>query len=262
MPCSGFKTLMSGPPAYAARTGWPPLLAVLATVVIGALSLFGAVATMAALAPNGLPDRPAEGAAADEEWLVLAGQLVSQGLVVALTLIAAQWIGSSRRSALALAWPAGGVCVILAGLVVVVLVTGAFSIVALVTRPQDVLADLAPLWTIMRSENALLLWIIAAIGAPASEEILFRGFLLSALAQSRLGFVGATLVTNVVWTALHAGYSLTGLVDVFMFGLVASWLLWRTGSLWVPIIAHAVYNGTLLAVLSQYPVPELRALAS
>ena len=84
------------------------------------------------------------------------------------------------------------------------------------------------------------------VGAPLSEELLFRGFLLSALAQSRLGYFGAALLTTLGWTVLHAGYSGLGLIEVFLAGLLFSWLLWRTGNLWVPIACHAFYNGIVL----------------
>ena len=84
----------------------------------------------------------------------------------------------------------------------------------------------------------------------------FRGFLQSALAQTRLGFWGAALITNTAWTALHAGYTLTGLVDVFVAGLLFSWVLWRSGSLWVPIVCHAFYNGLIFAVLWVLPLPD------
>jgi membrane protease YdiL (CAAX protease family) len=78
---------------------------------------------------------------------------------------------------------------------------------------------------------------------------LFRGFLLGALAQTRLGFAGAALISTAAWTALHGGYSPMGLADVFANGLLFCWLLWRTGSLRVVILCHAVYNGAIVLAL-------------
>ena len=91
------------------------------------------------------------------------------------------------------------------------------------------------------------------IGAPISEELLFRGFLLSALARWRAGFWPAAIVANVAWTSFHLGYSAAGLLEAFLGGLFFSWLLWRTGSLWLPIIGHAVTNIVFLAVIAVYP---------
>jgi membrane protease YdiL (CAAX protease family) len=94
------------------------------------------------------------------------------------------------------------------------------------------------------------------IGAPLSEELLFRGFLLSALAQTRLRFWGAAVVSTLAWAVLHAGYSAVGLAEVFAIGLLFSWLLWRTGSLRVPIVCHALYNCLILLALRFVDLPS------
>jgi len=47
----------------------------------------------------------------------------------------------------------------------------------------------------------------------------------------------------------RAGYSIAGLVEVSLIGLLFSWLLWRTGSLRVPIFCHALYNTLIVVVL-------------
>ena len=36
---------------------------------------------------------------------------------------------------------------------------------------------------------------------------------------------------------------------MFLIGLFFSWLLWRTGSLRVPIFCHALYNTLIVVVL-------------
>jgi membrane protease YdiL (CAAX protease family) len=40
-----------------------------------------------------------------------------------------------------------------------------------------------------------------------------------------------------------------------MIGLFFSWLLWRTGSLWVAISCHALYNSLIVVVLRYVPLP-------
>ena len=54
---------------------------------------------------------------------------------------------------------------------------------------------------------------------------MFRGFLFSGLAKSRLGLIGTGVLTAVLWTALHIGYSIFGLLEVLAIGLYFSWLL-------------------------------------
>lgn len=89
--------------------------------------------------------------------------------------------------------------------------------------------------------------ILAVVGAPFSEEILFRGFLLPPLAKTRFGFLGASLFTSLVWAAIH-GYSWQGAAEIFMVGLAFSYLLWRTGSIIPSIILHALFNLAAVAV--------------
>ena len=55
--------------------------------------------------------------------------------------------------------------------------------------PQDMYADLRPFVRLFGDQWVLAL-LVVGLGAPLSEELLFRGFLLSALARSRLGFAG------------------------------------------------------------------------
>ena len=94
--------------------------------------------------------------------------------------------------------------------------------------------------------------IAAVLLAPIWEELTFRGFLLSALAKTRLGFWPAAVISSVLWTALHAGYSWPGLVSVFLAGIGLSWIMRRTGSMKAVILAHAVINAFALAVISTF----------
>jgi hypothetical protein len=82
-----------------------------------------------------------------------------------------------------------------------------------------------------------------------------HGFLLPALAKTGLRFVGAAVLTAAMWTVLHIGYSVAGLLEVFLIGLYLSAALWQTGSLWVPLICHGLYNGLLFVVLPYLPMP-------
>jgi membrane protease YdiL (CAAX protease family) len=82
--------------------------------------------------------------------------------------------------------------------------------------------------------NSNLLWLTAlvlVIAAPLTEEFMYRGFLLSALAKSKLGFWGGVIITDATWTAMHAFYEpRSALPAIFVLGLLVSFLLWRTGS--------------------------------
>jgi membrane protease YdiL (CAAX protease family) len=220
----------------------------LATVAIVGLSLFGA----ALLAPVlGLA-----GAADPRSAVLRLGVLgLGQVLMVALTLFASTLFGGRLREVLALREvPAGwrtyaGALLALAGLQFVLgIVQQSFR--------HDMATDLRPFADIVRGPYWPLVAAVVAVGAPLSEELLFRGFLLSALARSGLGFWGAAPVSNLPWAALHAGYSPVGIAEVFVIGLLFSWFLWRTGSLRVPIVCHALYNALVLLVVRFVDLPS------
>lgn len=101
----------------------------------------------------------------------------------------------------------------------------------------------------LRQPHGLAVAVAAIVLAPLWEETCFRGFLLSALAKTRLGFWPAAILTTGIWTALHAGYSWPGLVSVFLAGIGLSWIMLRTGSLKAVVIAHAVINTFSLAAI-------------
>jgi membrane protease YdiL (CAAX protease family) len=132
---------------------------------------------------------------------------------------------------------------VLALILALVLSAGSFDLTADWQRDQGLVAT---------TDLSLQIGVII-VGAPVSEELLYRGFLLSALARTRLGFWGAALVATGLWTALH-DYSAVGVVAVFTLGLFLSWLVWRTGSLRVAMYCHALNNGLVLAAHHLVPL--------
>ena len=81
------------------------------------------------------------------------------------------------------------------------------------------------------------------LGAPLAEELVFRGALFAGIAQSRLGRVGAVIITSALWAMAHAGPT-PGLfvLVIFFMGLALGTLLLRFGSLWVTIACHTAWN--------------------
>ena len=134
-------------------------------------------------------------------------------------------------------------------LLVAILVSAISTTIAFSFFADIVARDLAPIRQMIEAAPLWLAFIALAIGAPLSEELLFRGYLLHRLMQTRLGFWGGALIANVGWTMLHFDYSWLSLTDVFLAGLLFSWALWRTGSIWVPIAFHALYNAIVFFFL-------------
>jgi membrane protease YdiL (CAAX protease family) len=232
-------------------------MALLATVAIIAVSLLGArvLLTVPGLW-DGLVGPPRPAGADDVPKAVLWSLAIFQLLAVALTLIAAMLLGGRLREVLALGaapsgWRAYAGAILAMACLQVVLASVQHSLLE-----HDMLTDLRPFAGLVRGPDWMLAAAVLGVGAPLSEELLFRGFLQSALAKSRLGFWGAALVSTLLWAAMHAGYSLVGLAEVFFIGLLLSWLLWRTGSLRVPIFCHAVYNSLIVLVMWLVELPS------
>jgi membrane protease YdiL (CAAX protease family) len=249
-PDSGGR-LLWGPPSYRPDTPWQAHTAALATVAIIAFGMLGGMLLPELLGlGGGAPDATGE-SPADTLWTLGAFQAVA----VVLTLLAASLLGDRRRDVLALrtaprGWQTyAGAILAMAGLQIVL------AAIQQALLKHDMLTDLRPFLGLVTGPDWPLAAAVLGIGAPLSEELLFRGFLLGALAQSRLGFWGAALISTLGWTALHAGYSLVGLAEVFAIGLLLSWLLWRTGSLRVTIFCHALYNSAIVLALRLVELP-------
>jgi uncharacterized protein len=96
----------------------------------------------------------------------------------------------------------------------------------------------------------VLLWILVVVFAPLFEEGLFRGFLFEGFRRSRLGLIGTVIVTSFIWTCLHAGYSVSSLGAIFIFGLVLGAVRYKTGSLWTTMLMHACYNAVGMTAIA------------
>lgn len=75
--------------------------------------------------------------------------------------------------------------------------------------------------------------------APFVEEIVFRGFMLPAFAQS-FGFAGGAVATSLLFGLAH--WQVNVAIATFVLGLLLAWLYKRTGSLWPAILFHSLKN--------------------
>jgi membrane protease YdiL (CAAX protease family) len=222
----------------------------LAAVVIVGASILGSILALGTSFVAG----GASPGTGQQDMNALATLAIWQATTVILTLLACLLFGGRPREVLSLRAPRVPRAYLKAVLLMAVLQV-VVSAVQYLFFPQDMYGDLRPIVRLFGDQWVLAL-LVVGVGAPLSEELLFRGFLLSALARSRLRFAGAALVTTFLWTALHAGYSVAGLLEVLLIGLFFSWLLWRTGSLLVPIFCHAFYNTLIVIVLRYVPLPS------
>ena len=98
----------------------------------------------------------------------------------------------------------------------------------------------------MLSEPLILGIISVIIIAPIIEEFLFRGFLFSQLARTRLGGWGSVCLSSLLWTIIHFQYESLILVVLFVFGIFLGYIRMAYNSLALPIALHAVNNSFAL----------------
>ena len=85
---------------------------------------------------------------------------------------------------------------------------------------------------------------VVAFG-PIIEEICFRGLLLDGLLKTRCRPWVAILISAVAFGLLHGLWA--SFVTATLFGLLAGWLYWRTGSIIPGLIIH-IANNSLTAI--------------
>lgn len=101
---------------------------------------------------------------------------------------------------------------------------------------------------------------VAALLAPACEELTFRGYLQTTLALRRRP-VGAIAASTVLFATLHLDP--VRFPALLVLGAVFGWLTWRGGSIWPAVVAHAANNGLAAGLLLLFgPSPDTAGAAS
>ena len=86
------------------------------------------------------------------------------------------------------------------------------------------------------------LWLAIVVVAPIFEEIAFRGFIFKGLAASPLRWYGATLITAIVWAAVHLQYDWYEVSAIFALGLVFGAARALTNSILLTMWLHCLVN--------------------
>jgi len=93
-----------------------------------------------------------------------------------------------------------------------------------------------------------LLAFSVAILTPFAEELLFRGFILGMLLK-RYSDTQSIVISSLIFAIAHEPIAM---VLAFGGGLLYGWLRVRTGSILPGMIAHAIWNGFITAVVIMY----------
>lgn len=118
----------------------------------------------------------------------------------------------------------------------------------------------------LRETHAPLVLAVAAVwgvvGAPVVEEVIFRGLLLTGLRQ-RLSAGPAAVLSSLAFALMHVEHP-PALPVLFALSMALAWLRQSSGSLWPPILLHALNNGFALILLigSEIGVPGEAGLSA
>ncbi|MES1220026.1 MAG: CPBP family intramembrane glutamic endopeptidase [Bacteroidota bacterium] len=96
-------------------------------------------------------------------------------------------------------------------------------------------------------KDYLLSLFMLAVLPGIFEEVFFRGGVQNLLSRWWKMPILAIVVTSVIFSAVHGSYF--GFLSRCVLGFVLGWMYYRTGNLWLNVIAHGFYNGTAVTVL-------------
>ena len=88
--------------------------------------------------------------------------------------------------------------------------------------------------------SAMRLLAVCLLG-PIAEELIFRGWFFGLLLD-RFGAAIAIVATALGWALLHYAYSWPVILVIIVDGILLGAARWRTRSVFVPIVMHALYN--------------------
>lgn len=100
-----------------------------------------------------------------------------------------------------------------------------------------------------------LLIFVMVIVAPIYEELIFRGLLWSAIAEQfsdapntkHRGVIVASLVTSLIFTAIHLQYGIYEISTIVVLALIFCYARIKSGSLLLPMLLHIINNGAAMA---------------
>lgn len=99
--------------------------------------------------------------------------------------------------------------------------------------------------------NLLIIAVLAALG----EELLFRGVLLRIFSDSFKNVHVAILVSAILFSAFHGQFF--GFVPRAVLGILFGYIFILTGSLWIPILLHLLFNAVSVVIAYLYETGQV-----
>jgi uncharacterized protein len=224
-----------GTTTYARRSPWAVVSATTATVLVVIVAFLAGLVPILVMQPRDL----AAGLPPD---LILSTIVLSQAVMG----FGGWWLagtrGGVRREVLRLGPSRVSVAAGAAAIVGLFAVTSAYQAIRYFGLGHDIFADMRDMAPLFKGAVWPLSFLVVSLLAPLAEEVLFRGFLMSAFRDTAAGFWASVAVSTAIWTALHVQYKFPALLLVALMGVMFSLMLRWSGSLRLPLVAHALNN--------------------
>jgi len=123
---------------------------------------------------------------------------------------------------------------------------------------EETAAKITQMFLKMESPTDYILTLIIVAFLPSiGEEILFRGVIQKSIFDVSKNIHLAVIITGILFSAFH--FQFFGFFPRMLLGILFGYLFFWSGTLWVPIFAHFINNGTAvtLAYLSQLKVIDM-----
>ncbi len=112
-------------------------------------------------------------------------------------------------------------------------------------------SQMAMIERLIRGDMPIWVMLFHVAVVPAiCEELMFRGVILRNFERELPPWV-AIVLTGTLFGLYHLRF--TQALPLILLGILITWLVWRTGSLWVVVAVHFVNNGASVVFAKFYP---------
>ncbi|WP_286269883.1 CPBP family intramembrane glutamic endopeptidase [Thalassotalea hakodatensis] len=107
---------------------------------------------------------------------------------------------------------------------------------------------------VQAANNSLAMFVLiiatTSFVSPIIEELIFRGWFYSKIKQTKLGDIGALVITTFIFTAIHTQYdNVSTLIYIFFLGLLLGFVRYKTQNTSYTIVIHILLNSLVIIEL-------------
>ncbi len=229
------------PPPPAPRPPWGYVTALVWVVLAHVVASVVAIAAVMIWRPA-LVELESFTALMNDGWFLAISTAIAVPVEVGmLVFLAAMRPGWTASDYLAVNWPARQHVIV--ALIALVVVLPLSDLLAYLLGQPIVSPFQTDVYTSARASGVLpLLWLAIVVGAPVGEEIIFRGFLFRSWIRSARAALPGIVAIAALFAIIHVQYNWFGILQVFILGLLFTWARWRSGSVLLAILLHAITN--------------------